>query len=386
MFRDNQLRAASGLTVSVFCANVQLLIANSSFDGVDGYSEGLNIYLLVLTNNSLSVHNSLFKHARVEVSTCSQHCNKTDLLCSHDFIQFVNTTLYSKLLFDVGQMMKDCSLLVENTTFSSDSYFAFDNREKEISTQVVLRNVTFINSSEPGSAYFSFVDVLFINCTFENSSTPAILAYGSRMFFQGYNVFRNNSALVGGAMRLSSSSTMHLHPHTLLLFEGNHADYVGGAIYTDYAAKDPCFFSVTSPLLNGTVEMRFANNTALAGTSLYSGGVGNCCDNSSCVNFYEIIDVSNTEVDPSAIVSEPDDVCLCKEDKKQPNCSSVKRAYTTRAYPGQVFYIRLAVVGAGYFHGVVPGAIRAYIESPYNDTLGAFQVSQTSDKASCGGL
>ena len=59
------------------------------------------------------------------------------------------------------------------------------------------------------------------------------------------------------------------------------------------------------------------------------------------------------------------------------------------AYPGQDFYIHLAVVGYGYSllgpgaDGTVPGAVRAYLNAPVYATLGQHQVSQIIDKPYC---
>lgn len=111
-----------------------------------------------------------------------------------------------------------------------------------------------------------------------------------------------------------------------------------------------------------------------------------CCITPQCMEFYGIFQVKNTEQDPSAISSDPYDVCLCEEGKHQPNCAI--RSWCTSAFPGQEFSVRLAVVGNGgnsdgTFDGVVPGAIRAYFDSSYNATLGFSQTSQASDRALC---
>lgn len=97
---------------------------------------------------------------------------------------------------------------------------------------------------------------------------------------------------------------MYLMPHTHIVFEGNHADYVGGAIYTDYRKpEDPCFFHVDSQALSNTVKVSFVNNTAdFAGSSLY-GGIFSCCTGSACKpSFYDVFNTSNTETDPSAML------------------------------------------------------------------------------------
>ena len=99
-----------------------------------------------------------------------------------------------------------------------------------------------------------------MNCTFKDNSNTAIYTNSSNLFFQGFNIFQNNSAAIGGALRLAFPGTLvHLLPHTTLLFVDNHADYVGGAIYSESEKHDPCFYHIVSP---ETVKMVFINNTA----------------------------------------------------------------------------------------------------------------------------
>ena len=121
-------------------------------------------------------------------------------------------------------------------------------------------------------------------------------------------------------------SFMYLLPYTHILFENNQANYAGGAIYTINPYK-MCFFSVVSQALIDTIRVTFVKNTADGpGSSLY-GTIDYCCKpicfECPCYlhHFYDIFNISNTETDPSAIASEPNGVCLCNDDKKQPNCS-----------------------------------------------------------------
>ena len=209
---------------------------------------------------------------------------------------------------------------------------------------------------------------------FENYNTyPSIMAYSSKVVFQGNNVFRNNSAAAGAGISLMFDSYMYLEPHTHILFEGNHADYLGGAIYTDGKSGDPCFYHVMESSMNNTVTVDFVGNTAgFGGSSFYGNNALHC------KNFHNIFNISNTEMDPSALASDPHRVCLCDKEKLQPDCSIP--FYSTSAFPGQIFPVRLAVIGES-FGGVVVGAVRAYSYS-INATVGPS--SQSYDKPSCG--
>jgi predicted outer membrane repeat protein len=197
------------------------------------------------------------------------------------------------------------------------------------------------------------------------------------VIFQGHNTFKNNSAPSGGALQLVDSSYMYLEPHTQILFIGNHAGYVGGAIYIDNSGSDQCFFHADSNS-TGTIEINFYGNTAtFAGSSVFEGGSGTI---GSCERFNDFFNISNTETNPSAISSNPLKVCFCEDGKYQPDCSYTHRSINV--FPGQGFPLRLALVGSGIFDGVVPGAFRAFINSS-NATLESSQAFQRADKPHC---
>ena len=105
------------------------------------------------------------------------------------------------------------------------------------------------------------------------------------------------------------------------------------------------------------------------------GGLQGCSEE----DFDAVFGITNTEADPSAIASDPYKVCLCEKDKHQPDCSIGTRV---SVFPGQVFSLRLAVVGASPLAGVVPGAIHALFFS-HEATLDSSQVTQISDQPCC---
>ena len=254
----------------------------------------------------------------------------------------------------------------------------------ETGSEVSLNGITISSAEVDSGTGLAAVSVAgtftFIDCTFENNSDSAIFAKGSKLTFEGRNLFRYNKALLGGAVQLHSSSSVHFEPSTHIHFEKNHADYAGGAIYTDYTASDSrCFFSASSGIDHPPVD--FIDNTAsFAGTSLY-GDIQKCCaQTGDCEAFYAIFNITNTEADPTAIASDPYQVCFCEEGKRRPNCSSSNKDYNV--FPGQVFSLPLAIVGKGYktygsdLIGVVPGAIHAFFASFSKVTVGSSSVSR----------
>ena len=150
--------------------------------------------------------------------------------------------------------------------------------------------------------------------------------------------------------------------------------------YIGSGQQDPCFYDIISSSLIETVKMVFINNTAgYGGSSLYGGGL------EQCSTYDQVINVTNTEEDPSAVAGAAYEVCFCDQDKHQPNCSvDNKNNSIAHVFPGQDFSIRLATVTyftKGDAPGVVPGAVRAY--STTNIPIKASQISQASDKPYC---
>ena len=382
-FSKNELCTEDGteLHIGIYCSNVHVLIEDSIFENAS--EVGLSIDYSVFTNNSVLVSNGTF---RGEVTVMCSDCADRNLQCYGTWLRFTRTTFNFSAVFDFpSATVKDCTLLIQDSFFSSQSQvsftFTYDVRRNSNDTvQIVLENSTFIsNNNGKDSSVVSLLNTagLLVNCTFENNTGSPIHAQNSKVVFEGDTTFRNNSALFGAGMQLLGSH-LHLRSSTRILFMDNHADYVGGAIYTNI--KDQCFFQMDAPVSkNNTVEVKFIGNTAdFAGSSLF-GYIVHCCQSAPCEHFYEIFNTSNTESNPSAIASVPSDICFCADIEHSPNCSQFNRIYSIHAFPGQDFTVPLAVVG-GWSHGIVTGAVRAYSS---NATLGPEQVFQTSNTTYC---
>ena len=381
-----------GIGFSVSCLGVDIEIMDSLFASnsrlrVDYYSE---------RENSLLVSNTIFREAAIyveyyAVDGCSENCG-----CN---VNFTGTTLISAELFYVN-LGNNCSAIVENSAMVNTYIFLAGRNGTE---PVIFHSVTVIlggtptpfqdSSGPPLTAILNTykVTLTLVNCTFQNNSQSVLQMSNSKLVFEGRNHFYNNSGLIGGAIQLLDSSTMFLNSNTSILFEKNHADYVGGAIFIDMKS-DLCFFHFNSENDNDNTKVYFNNNTAnISGSSLYGFG---CLSDAtvpfcspSCDFFTQtddIFEVSNTEADPSAVASDPPtDVCLCTSGKRQPHFHS-NDSYSTHAFPGQEFPIRLAVVSS-LQRGVVPGDVRAYSITPQG-ALDESQLSQASSKPYCENL
>ena len=98
--------------------------------------------------------------------------------------------------------------------------------------------------------------------------------YFSSVTFIGYNstFFNNTSKASGGAMLLSSSSSIKLY--TFVNFINNVAAELGGGIYvdTDQLFFDFCFLEVSGGYSNSSSGLVFVNNTAgFQGDAIYIG-------------------------------------------------------------------------------------------------------------------
>lgn len=354
------------------CSGVRITITDSIFEFGNDLVRALFIYYSDFPNNSILVSNSMF---RDEIKIHADFfCNDTDLNCGHNFINFINVTISARVQwFSFG--IPTYAALIENSLIST-SFGVWLN-----TSHISLHNVTLNNTllSITGGATISL-----ISCTLENNEGPGIYTHGSQLIFEGNNTIRNSLAMIGAGILLTSFSHMHLRPHTYILLENNHAEYVGGAIATDSNEQDSCFFLVDSPNLSKTIRIDFVNNTAkYAGSSLY-GGIypSQCCSDASCKDFFEIFHTSNTENEPSAIATDisPYKICFCEDGRNQPDCS-LGNNISVEVFPGQEFPIRVAVIDST-FGAVVTEAVRAlFLHDIFS--LDSTQISQVSNKPSC---
>ena len=317
------------IDIGMHCTGIHVLVEDSTL-----YS----VLKAVLTNNSFFVSNSIVTGDTrfYKDTTCfGSQCDISSLQCDAAFLKIMNTTFNAN--FDITFRPPDespwpdikmCTALIEDSTFlSARSTFSFTYHvDYDPTINVEIKNTSFVDSGgvdSDGNLNSAITTdstaIKFDNCVFENNTiSSSIKAFFSKVVFQGNNVFRNTSAPAGAGISLIADSYMYLKPHTHILFEGNHADYVGGTIYSDGFLGYPCFYHLMdSSMYNITVD--FVGNTAgFGGSSLYGNNV--LQDGSLCKNFYNIFNTSNSETDPSALASDALRVCFCDEEKLQHDC------------------------------------------------------------------
>ena len=254
--------------------------------------------------------------------------------------------------------------------------------------RIIFRNVTFINTP---ILVLSLSNVTFINSTFHDSSTySSLTVMASDVRFQGNIVFKNNTGYDGGALALIGGSRMILMPQTEVLFIGNHATHVGGALMVydeSLLILNFCFYSIDSNLQTKDVRLMFENNTAdYAGDAIFGGSIQHCwqlelvvSDIEGAVKYNWIHQQQNLSLDIrqeglSVISSQPYRACLCEND--MPNCSRAE--LKKHLYPGDTFAVSAVVVG--HMKGTVPGVVHADFVDSRQFSLSTFQTFQGTER------
>ena len=424
--------AGWGIYLFMGCPNVHVVIANLAITNSRGGGKSyynLVIFFNVFTGNFIELRNITISNG-THVDTAALRIGLLDSLrytdplsCGpnatrqpHHLMEISNMTI-TKNSAGAGLSIRDYSppetecnvqyILIRDSAFTENvahgvaSVFFSSNTSSPFKTiQVTFKNVSISSSitfhpdasNSQVSVYFSrVVNVTFIDCTFENNKVTAIMAVGSNLRFQGNNTFRNNSAVNGAGIMLLQNSYLYLHSNTSITFADNHASENGGAMYIDGDRELPipkeqqgleC--SIQYVARYSICTLYFINNTAgTAGSSLYWMTRTKCrCSQLRVVqdHLQAISNLQNTESDPSAISSDPIRICQCLARHHMPNCSSAFP--TIRAYPGEDFTLRLAVVGT--MNGTVPGTIYAtFPQTSPQARLGDLQDTQETNDVNC---
>ena len=317
-----------------------LLIENSVFD--QNFRSGLFILIHTGSIQEDKMHNTrniAIKGCRIIGTVCT-----SDIACS---MQARREQRYGDQI--------EYQLIIHNTTFANNKYLEdaiLNPLDEFINVYITFGSIII----------FNFENVTFINCSFMENQTPSLLAFESRMYFEGTNIFESNTALFGGAIYLEMRSSILLRPNTTMLFRNNVATRKGGAIYIAGGNSVNFFYNcpiqVYDPLLTQPsklgIVMKFVNNTALgSGDALYGGQIDRCLSTSTSgflayynivrnsIIFDSITDFSDQPPSDSLISSDGLQVCLC--DKNKPNCSVRNRI--VYHYPGESFQISVIVLG-----------------------------------------
>ena len=234
---------------------------------------------------------------------------------------------------------------------------------------------------EGGIVMFIYTNGIIIeDSNFTSNEGTAIFLKNSIVQFSGHIIFRNNSAMHGGALKFCQLSKMYFpvgYTNVHIDFINNSASSTGGAIFVQDQCADIvplCFFQPActgcvnppvSDLIN--ITLQFVNNTAkLAGDAIYGGQIDYCSMNiywkyNSTEVFATIFNLTQqSNISQSIISSTPYGACFCNVSNgivSAPFCGDMP--YNGEVIPGQKISIGVAAVGQK--NGTVP-TISVYFE------------------------
>ena len=333
----------------------------------------------------ISIHPSLIQEDKVynTRNIAIRGCEINSSICISDFA--------CSMQVRQGQKFNDqieYEIIIQNTIFASNVFF------EDVLTPVVNNYPNGLNLL--GNIIISaFKNSTFTNCSFLENQTPSLLALDSNMYFEGTNIFDNNTAVFGGAIYLERNSFIFLRPNTTMLFQNNMAIRKGGAIFIagDNSANylHNCRIQIYDPLLTEPsklgIIMRFVNNTAIdSGDALYGGLIDRCfsASTSGFLSYYSIVlgsiifdnitDFSEQPASDSLISSDAIQICLCNENR--PNCN--ERIHTIDHYPGEQFQI--SVIAFGQRGGTVSAIVFTRV---FRENLSSFDRNYQLTNRTC---
>ena len=307
------------------------------------------------------------------------------------FERNINSTTQRHISF------KDCQFIGNSVTWSrSGNGAAVHILKHQIADKILsvvalfsfyFKNCLFmynkLNQETRDGGIVDFVltsSIVIEDSNFTSNEGTAIFLQNSIVQFIGHIIFRNNSAMHGGALKFCQSSYMYIpvghgHANIHIDFINNSATSTGGAIYVREQCAETaslCFFqpahqnNISVSDLN-IITLWFANNinvARLAGDAIYGGQVDNCYMISYKKNvahwsrkvFTWIFNLTQqSKTSQSIISSHPYSSCFCNTSESDSNIihTLLCRNLTYRAViPGQTISIGAAAVGQR--NGIVP--------------------------------
>ena len=276
------------------------------------------------------------------------------------------------------------NLTVIGSTFSSFSQALYAERidtspqldfDRYAKIFLYLHNSTFGNNDTdrsvqavPQMQIINTEYFLLDNCYIQNCKNSAVAAYSSDVTLSGNTTFSNNRGERGAALSLYHSF-MIINYDARVVFQDNHADDVGGAIFVYDARRSGlqgiwCFFQPGDfNVEEGAFpKVYFVRNTAKRGGndifgSKFLSGCKLWIHKTDYIDKVFVFDNSTSNI-MSSVSSNPQRVCVCNK-LGVPQCQNkdTVRRLLPRYYPGELFTV--PVIVAGYDNGAVPGAVYA---------------------------
>ena len=257
---------------------------------------------------------------------------------------------------------------VKNMTFESFTGLKIYLYTDEPVVNSQITNITILNCIFNESAMIlTNVHLTIKDSIFSDSTSTAIMLFSSTLTIMGQVSFLNNRGYQGGALMLVAT-VMNIAREANLLFQENHAENTGGAIFVVHPQMlinlhgfySSCFYQLLGYDENSTYNIRFVNNSATkGGDHIYGASLKSGCSPDDSIYSFEIL-YQFFWFDPgfdsllSAVSADATRACICDENGK-PVCETVDVDILT--YPGGQFSLPVVVVGGDY--GTTTGAVYA---------------------------
>ena len=368
-------------TSNITLTGAKLLIENNeceTFDGGSGVLETWNTTMKLTEGSSVIItHNKAVRATISKISKGLVEIIDSTMAITQNTIIGSKGCVYSQssVILSGGELVLEEN---ECTDYYSKLLFLWKTSFKQdLSGSVVIshNNITDggVLSITSSTAWFNGS----VEATGNRAAQGAISATDSDLFITGIATFSDNEAANGGAVTLISS-VMYVSPTATVNFTRNHAKGVGGAIYVHNArTTNVCINSLTKTLpcsiqvlqenqfeFCPSFVLHFDENKADIACNIIYGdytsactprnvsNVLNCnCNITLALDHYQY---KNGSSDLSDFTSDPTRVCFCTI-LGVVNCFRVRQILTL--YPGESFYLSLALVGYGM--GTVPGSVVA---------------------------
>ena len=425
-----------GISMSQKYYNVDVNLVDSTFTNNTARSYGSNLYIRLIiteTNSSVEIHRChimfgkkssdeeiaatpyasfVFLHGLYETSlgnykNCSyfpsdgagvyQYLSQTDkprrqmlFIADSEFYSNIGGAIFLVSFTSLLDVRHTYTVLMQNCTFRKNSalrgsalYVLDISSERTNLLEMTVENSVIEAHTTTREVYLgiqstinlisSVERITFRNCIFVDNNNTALQLYDSNVYFEGWNIFKNNTARYGGALYLTGNSIVYLRPDAHIFFHSNHALEKGGALYIaggnevahffncQIQVFDPSFMDISK--LN--ITMKFTNNTALkAGDVLYGGQIDFCFALAPSQFLYlnrtltgtfifnSITDLSEQPPSTSCVSSDAEKICFCVDGIH--NCSI--KSLTLSKYPGEEF--KISVIGIGQRDGTVPAVVQ----------------------------
>ena len=407
-------RRAGGLNIHLHCTNVNVVFENMKAQGNTGHLGG-NVWVfmtLFATNSSkLVISNSRITDGRALKGAGMRFVSNTKSDSTGSFtlqtqlILSINHTLfhgnigavtggamYLAFMHTLEEVASVGSYVVRlvkiiNCSFDDNGGDGAVMEVKQFGLYVVipmfkvsLERCSFENNFLLAGSLGSMLDfvsceISIIDSTFIGSNSTAVSIRDSYLNLVGDILFENNTAKIGGALKICGSSLVFAHNGTRVSFVNNSAEK-GGAIYVQQYCMDTlplCFIQPSFPRntrledLIKVIDIKFLYNTGeIAGDALYGGDVYQC----SLVNYFHsgiskiffdgILDFQKAQ-GSSLISSDPRGICFCIMPKYI--CRSNLRL--PDKYPGEIIVV--SVITVGQLNGSTSGIIQGELINKDND-------------------